>query len=111
VPLGRITRYDLSVDGCVVYSGTDLRYNICRLKPGTEYNLSVRVVVCFTCVLKPFTLKIIIHIFIWPAPYLIQSERIKYKIDRQITEEALGTNVYGGTSGPQFQIIQSSKKI
>ena len=41
-PLGRITRYDLAVDGEIVYSGTDLQYTIRRLKPDTDYTLTVR---------------------------------------------------------------------
>ena len=42
VPLGRISRYDLSVNGEVVYSGTDLYYSVRRLKPDTEYIFMVR---------------------------------------------------------------------
>ena len=41
VPLGRITRYDVHMNGTVVYSGTDLHCVANRLKPDTEYKFSV----------------------------------------------------------------------
>ncbi|XP_064616049.1 LOW QUALITY PROTEIN: uncharacterized protein LOC135480207 [Liolophura sinensis] len=37
VPLGRITRYDLTMNGKLIYSGTDLSYGARRLVPDTEY--------------------------------------------------------------------------
>ncbi|XP_074654877.1 uncharacterized protein LOC141908654 [Tubulanus polymorphus] len=40
-PLGKINRYDLSVNGKVVYSGTDLAFNVRRLNPDTEYTFMV----------------------------------------------------------------------
>ncbi|XP_067664231.1 uncharacterized protein [Haliotis asinina] len=41
VPLGRITRYDVIMNGKTVYSGTDLCYNARRLTPDTEYTFVV----------------------------------------------------------------------
>ena len=41
VPLGRITRYDLTSNGEVVYSGTELHYTVHRLRPDTEYSFVV----------------------------------------------------------------------
>ena len=42
VPLGRISRYDLLMDGEVVYSGTDLHHTARRLRPDKEYTFVVR---------------------------------------------------------------------
>ncbi|XP_064649082.1 uncharacterized protein LOC135501149 isoform X2 [Lineus longissimus] len=36
-PIGKINRYDLTVNGKNVYSGTDLSYTVRRLNPDTEY--------------------------------------------------------------------------
>lgn len=41
VPLGRITRYDIIVNGKCMYSGTDLNYTVHRLTPDTEYSFIV----------------------------------------------------------------------
>ncbi|KAK3087329.1 hypothetical protein FSP39_004729 [Pinctada imbricata] len=41
VPLGRITRYDLLMNGKIIYSGTDLSYTVRRLTPDTEYSFVV----------------------------------------------------------------------
>ncbi|KAL8562936.1 hypothetical protein ACOMHN_004628 [Nucella lapillus] len=41
VPLGRITRYDLSMNGKGVYSGMDLAFAALRLTPDTEYTFVV----------------------------------------------------------------------
>jgi hypothetical protein len=41
VPLGRITRYDVLMNGAVIYSGTDLNCVAQRLKPDTEYKFLV----------------------------------------------------------------------
>ena len=41
VPLGRISRYDLLMDGEAVYSGTELHYTVHRLQPNTEYSFQV----------------------------------------------------------------------
>nr|KAG5701745.1 hypothetical protein BaRGS_004347 [Batillaria attramentaria] len=41
VPLGRITRYDLSMNGKNIYSGTDLAFSALRLTPDTEYTFVV----------------------------------------------------------------------
>lgn len=41
VPLGRITRYDVTMNGEVIYSGTDLHYVARRLKPDTDYTFIV----------------------------------------------------------------------
>ena len=43
VPMGRINRYDLSMDGNCIYSGTDLHFCVCRLKPDTEYTFLVNI--------------------------------------------------------------------
>ena len=37
VPQGKLTRYDLSMNGEVIYAGTDLHFTAIRLKPDTEY--------------------------------------------------------------------------
>ena len=37
VPLGRINRYDLTMNGECVYSGMELHYTLHRLKPDKEY--------------------------------------------------------------------------
>ncbi|XP_052091160.1 uncharacterized protein LOC127728036 isoform X3 [Mytilus californianus] len=44
-PLGKINRYDLSMNNKVVYSGTDHAFTARRLTPDTEYNV---VVTCLT---------------------------------------------------------------
>ncbi|ESP04761.1 hypothetical protein LOTGIDRAFT_155985 [Lottia gigantea] len=41
VPLGRITRYDVSMNGKTVHSGTDLSCSVHRLTPDTEYTFVV----------------------------------------------------------------------
>ena len=42
-PLGKTTRYDVRLNGEVMYSGMDLHYVVRRLKPDTEYVVTVRV--------------------------------------------------------------------
>ncbi|CAG5115519.1 unnamed protein product, partial [Candidula unifasciata] len=37
LPLGRITRYDVSMNGKIIYSGTELSCSVHRLTPDTEY--------------------------------------------------------------------------
>ncbi|KAF6033342.1 hypothetical protein EB796_008354 [Bugula neritina] len=44
VPLGRITRYDVSSNGKVFYSGTDLHCTARHLQPNTEYTFVVTVI-------------------------------------------------------------------
>nr|XP_022325273.1 uncharacterized protein LOC111125594 isoform X4 [Crassostrea virginica] len=41
VPLGRITRYDVLMNGKIIYSGTELSYAVRRLTPDTEYSFVV----------------------------------------------------------------------
>ncbi|XP_041370991.1 uncharacterized protein LOC121384598 [Gigantopelta aegis] len=41
VPLGRITRYDVVMNGRVVYSGTDLSFTTRRLTPDTDYTFII----------------------------------------------------------------------
>ncbi|GFR92056.1 usherin [Elysia marginata] len=41
VPMGRITRYDVSMNGKIIYSGTDLSVGARRLTPDTEYTFIV----------------------------------------------------------------------
>ncbi|XP_048773172.1 uncharacterized protein LOC125678626 isoform X3 [Ostrea edulis] len=41
VPLGRITRYDVLMNGKIIYSGTDLSYTVRRLTPDTEYSFVI----------------------------------------------------------------------
>ena len=41
VPLGRITRYDLSMNGRGVYSGMELSFSAHRLIPDTDYTFVV----------------------------------------------------------------------
>ena len=41
VPLGRITRYDLSMNSKTVYSGMELSFAALRLTPDTEYTFVV----------------------------------------------------------------------
>ena len=41
VPQGKLTRYDLAMNGDVIYSGTDLHYTVLRLRPDTEYTFIV----------------------------------------------------------------------
>ena len=43
VPLGKITRYDVKVNGDTMYSGMALHYDACRLRPDTEYAITVSV--------------------------------------------------------------------
>lgn len=40
-PLGKITRYDVRLNGEVHYSGMDLHHVVRRLKPDTEYTVTV----------------------------------------------------------------------
>lgn len=42
-PLGKINRYDITVNGKVQYSGTDLSSKLTRLHPDTEYQITVRI--------------------------------------------------------------------
>lgn len=51
VPLGRINRYDLVVNGEVVYSGMDLHYTARRLRPDTEYVFVVCIFMTFNILL------------------------------------------------------------
>lgn len=41
VPLGRITRYDVLMNGKIIYSGTELSHTVRRLTPDTEYSFVV----------------------------------------------------------------------
>ena len=41
VPLGKITRYDVKMNGDIVYSGMELHYAVRRLRPDTEYVFTV----------------------------------------------------------------------
>ncbi|ELU06668.1 hypothetical protein CAPTEDRAFT_189303 [Capitella teleta] len=41
VPLGRISRYEVCMNGEAIYSGMDLHYTARRLKPDTEYTFTV----------------------------------------------------------------------
>ena len=41
VPLGKITRYDVKMNGEVIYSGMDLHVDARRLRPDTEYTFTV----------------------------------------------------------------------
>ncbi|BFZ20443.1 hypothetical protein BsWGS_23482 [Bradybaena similaris] len=41
LPQGRITRYDVSMNGKVIYSGTELSCSVHRLTPDTEYTFVV----------------------------------------------------------------------
>ena len=40
-PLGRFHRFDLTQNGKVIYSGTDLNFTACRLNENTEYTFTV----------------------------------------------------------------------
>ena len=40
-PLGKINRYDLTINGKVVYSGTEMNFTAHRLSPDTEYSFTV----------------------------------------------------------------------
>ncbi|XP_067940759.1 uncharacterized protein [Watersipora subatra] len=44
VPLGRITRYDVAMNGKVIHSGTDLHCTARHLSPNTEYTFIVTVI-------------------------------------------------------------------
>jgi hypothetical protein len=51
VPLGRISRYEVVMNGEVIYSGMDLHYIARRLKPDTEYSFMVHCIqnIFFNC--------------------------------------------------------------
>ena len=44
VPQGKLNRYDLLMNGDVIYSGTDLHHTALRLRPDTEYTFIVSVI-------------------------------------------------------------------
>ena len=41
VPLGKITRYDVKMNGEIIHSGMELHYDVRRLRPDTEYVFTV----------------------------------------------------------------------
>ena len=64
VPLGRITRYDVLMNGKIIYSGTELSYAVRRLTPDTEYS--------FVVSLSRKTI-MLMHFFHWCTVYVCLS--------------------------------------